>query len=443
MVPVPRYEIRTAGRGRRAGRTLPGLAGALAAAVVVALVSAVVLLRPLVVPGSGPASVDPIGVASAFGTLSASDFELVVGDRSFSGGPSGWSRPSPSLGLDVSITGSSTFGSFELHWIEHAAPMTLVAYVEANAHDWWVSEIVASEGRPDGTGWLYFEGPFFERPLGSAYDGEAVLASSRSTDGVTATLRFGNLRLTAFQSGSVPRDPTKGTMAPGPSGGGIVDASADPDFIAVAGPTEGIPGYAPRALVLGTGPTNGYVGEPPDVPVYAPDLRTLVGYMVSGRGFVPLADFAARPAASSTGRPASAAPATLLTPGELVLATRGPGNTGNSTLLTGVLGGEVRGKHACLWLTPSDAPTTRVALVWPSGYHAYNDPPLQINAPDYRVIAQAGSTVSLSGGSPAPGTTPTSDLDPCGVGSIFVVAGVVSNGGALTPVTVAMPSATP
>ena len=190
-------------------------------------------------------------------------------------------------------------------------------------------------------------------------------------------------------------------------------------------------GYAPRALVLGTGPTNGYVGEPPDVPVYAPDLRTLVGYMVSGRGFVPLADVAARPPVS--GNPQSSPGAATLMPGELVLATAAPGSTGDAgTLLTGVLGGEVRGNHACLWLTPSDAPTTRVALVWPSGYHAYNDPPLQINAPDYRVIALAGSTVSLSGGSPAPGATPTPDLDPCGLGSIFVVAGVVSIAGAVT-----------
>ena len=99
-------EIRTTGRGRRAGRTLRGLAGALAAViVVVALVSAAVLLRPMVVPGGATASVDPIGVASAFGSLSASDLELVVDDRSFTGGPSGWSRPSASLGLDVSITG--------------------------------------------------------------------------------------------------------------------------------------------------------------------------------------------------------------------------------------------------------------------------------------------------------------------------------------------------
>ncbi len=436
------YEMGSTGRGRGAGRTLRGLAGAVAAViVVVALVSAAVLLRPLVVPGSGTTTVNPIGVASSFGSFSASDFELVIGDRSFTGGPSGWSHPSASLGLDVSITGSSTFGSFELHWIEHAAPMTLVAYVAANAHDWWVSEIVASEGRPDGTGWLYFEGPFFERPRGTAFDGEAVLASSRSTDGLTATLRFGDLRLTAFQSGAASRDPTKGTMPPLPSVGPGGGQGTVPDFIAVAGPSDGV-GYAPQALVLGTGPTNGYVGGPPDVPVYAADLRTLVGYMVSGRGFVPLADVASLLPVS--GNPQSSPGAASLMPGDLVLATAAPGSTGDAgTLLTGVLGGEVRGDHACLWLTSSDAPTTRVALVWPSGYHAYDDPPLQLNGPDYRVIALAGSTVSLSGRPPAPGTTPAPDLDPCGVGSIFVVAGVVSNGGAVTPATVAMPSAAP
>jgi hypothetical protein len=126
-----------------------------------------------------------------------------------------------------------------------------------------------------------------------------------------------------------------------------------------------------------------------------------------------------------------------------VLATTAPGSAAGGTLLTGVLGGEVRGDHACLWLTPSDAPTTRLALVWPSGYHAYDDPPLQLNAPDYRVIALAGATLSLSGGSPAPGATPTLDEDPCGLGSIFVVSGVVSVAGVMPSGAVAMPSATP
>ncbi len=143
---------------RRAGHSLRGPVGALAAAVVVvALVATSCCRGRSAVPTRGTTNVNPIGVASIFGSLSATDFELIIGDRSFTDGPSGWSRPSSSF--DVSFTGSSTFGSFELHWIEHAAPMALVAYFMANAHDWWVSEIVASEGRPDGKGWLYFEGP--------------------------------------------------------------------------------------------------------------------------------------------------------------------------------------------------------------------------------------------------------------------------------------------
>ena len=433
-------EMRTTGGWQRAGLTLRGPVGALAAVVVVvALVVMVVLPRPVAAPSSGATNVNPIGVASIFGSFSASDFELVIGDRSFTAGPSGWSRPSSSA--DFSFTGSADFGSFELHWIEHAAPMTLVAYFAADAHDWWVSEIVASEGRPDGKGWLYFEGPFFERPLGSPYQGEAALTSSRATDGLTATLRFGQLNLRAFEAGSTPRDPTKGTMPPVLSGGTSGEQGTMPDFIAVADPSGAVAGYAPNTL-LGGGPTNGYVGEPPDVPVYAADLRTLVGYWVSPGGFVPLEEAAATPVRTST-PPASSVPGTL-GPGELVLATSGSTNAGGrGTLLTGVLGGEVRGDHACLWLVPSDAPTTRVALVWPSGYHAYNDPPLQINAPDYRVIALAGATLSLNGVWISPGTGPTSDRDPCGIGSIFVVSGVASNGGAVTPITVAMPSARP
>jgi hypothetical protein len=53
-----------------------------------------------------------------------------------------------------------------------------------------------------------------------------------------------------------------------------------PDFLAVAGRDDGIAGYARKADVLGAG------GAP--FPVYADDLRTVVGRMVPGVGFVPL-----------------------------------------------------------------------------------------------------------------------------------------------------------
>lgn len=71
---------------------------------------------------------------------------------------------------------------------------------------------------------------------------------------------------------------TKGTMPP-PGPNGEIDASAVPDFVAVAGPV-GIAGYVAKEAVLGAGESTW--------PVYGSDLRTVVGHMVPNRGFVPL-----------------------------------------------------------------------------------------------------------------------------------------------------------
>lgn len=85
---------------------------------------------------------------------------------------------------------------------------------------------------------------------------------------------------------------TKGTMPPaGPDG--RMDPSNAPDFIAVAGREEGIAGYVAKSWLFPAEDTvPGRPGdlppEDPPWPVYADDLQTLVGYMVVGRGFVPL-----------------------------------------------------------------------------------------------------------------------------------------------------------
>lgn len=408
----------------------------LAVVLVAVVVSAAVLARPTT--NGGRAEPNPISYSSPFGSLAASDFALVVGEHTFV-------VPGPrdsSSDIRLSYSGTAMFGSFEMHWIEHNAPMTLVAYVAADARTWWVSEIVASEGRSDGAGWLYFEGPFFERPRGSAFEGDAALRSSRSIDATPATLRFGHLRLTAFADGASARDPTKGTMPPPPPGGGTVDESLGPDFIAVAGP-DGIAGYAPRALVNGgTSPVNGYVGQAPDVPVYADDLRTLVGYFIVGRGFVALADLggsqpptpevATAPSSVPGSTPASVA---SLNPGEVLLPTSPPGSgSAGDTRLEGVLAGEVRDGHACFWIELPNVPSAkRLALIWPAGYHAYADPILSIHASDYRVIALVGTPVVLGGGGQPVGYVPTPDQDPCGLGQVFVVAGVVSVGSGPPP----------
>lgn len=80
---------------------------------------------------------------------------------------------------------------------------------------------------------------------------------------------------------------TKGTMPP-PGPNGDVDPSRAPDFIAVAGRDGGVAGYVPKHFLFPEPTTT--IGLPVELdwPVYADDLRTLVGHMVAGKGFVPL-----------------------------------------------------------------------------------------------------------------------------------------------------------
>ena len=67
---------------------------------------------------------------------------------------------------------------------------------------------------------------------------------------------------------------------PPPGVDGEIDPSAVPDFVAVAG-VFGIVGYVPKTVVLtpADDDVTAVVGE---------DLRTVVGHLVPGKGFVPL-----------------------------------------------------------------------------------------------------------------------------------------------------------
>ncbi len=82
------------------------------------------------------------------------------------------------------------------------------------------------------------------------------------------------------------RSPTKG---PVPStANGSLDIKKAPDYVSV---TSGgrIVGYVPRAYILPSPvdtPANQRIGEV--APVYGPNLKTLVGHMYPGVGFVPL-----------------------------------------------------------------------------------------------------------------------------------------------------------
>ena len=94
-----------------------------------------------------------------------------------------------------------------------------------------------------------------------------------------------------------PATPSVGTMPPAPIGGGQVGWTRVPDFVAASGPDGSTVGYVAKAdLMLPTripAPNGPYIGKgPPEpgIPVYGPDLQTIVGHYFAGIGFVGLGE---------------------------------------------------------------------------------------------------------------------------------------------------------
>lgn len=67
-----------------------------------------------------------------------------------------------------------------------------------------------------------------------------------------------------------------------PVADGVADPSSVPDYIAIAGPEGGTIGFARAKDVLGSADLDA------TIPVFGADLLTPVGFLVTGKGFVPL-----------------------------------------------------------------------------------------------------------------------------------------------------------
>jgi hypothetical protein len=92
-------------------------------------------------------------------------------------------------------------------------------------------------------------------------------------------------------SAAGPGHPTKGPIPQAAYLANGIDAALVPDFVSVWGRDgTSVAGYIPKAYLLGqTIPTVTSSRPEGDIaPVYADDLRTLVGHMYPDRGFVPL-----------------------------------------------------------------------------------------------------------------------------------------------------------
>jgi hypothetical protein len=249
---------------------------AAAIAAVLTLVIALVLVLPRLSSGPGSGRPNPFRVDSAFGSLVASDLELTIDGRVFRVPP----EPAQTGFSNAATPTTGTYGRLTDQWQDRGTPMTLVIHFAADAHTWWVTEIVVSDARSGPSGWLYFEGPFFERPIGTPFEGRADLTSVRSTTGASGTLSFGDLTLSAFADVQT-HDPVAGPMLPG--------AATEPDFVPYVGTVgTAILGYVPAAELQSPVILEAIGSQIPDQPVYGSDFKTLVGYAVAGRGFEPL-----------------------------------------------------------------------------------------------------------------------------------------------------------
>jgi hypothetical protein len=79
---------------------------------------------------------------------------------------------------------------------------------------------------------------------------------------------------------------TAGTVPP--SQNGSIDLKKIPDFIATVGRTGKLVGYVPRAYLFPSHPNSPVSSKGGGVPVYARNLKTLVGHVYPDIGFVPL-----------------------------------------------------------------------------------------------------------------------------------------------------------
>ncbi len=80
----------------------------------------------------------------------------------------------PATATVVSDPGDPTYRTLEWTWTQHGVQMRLNLYLASDGIRWWASEVRTYDGRQPGN-WLSAAGTFFERPLGTAYDGPVDL----------------------------------------------------------------------------------------------------------------------------------------------------------------------------------------------------------------------------------------------------------------------------
>jgi hypothetical protein len=136
----------------------------------------------------------------------------------------------PATATVHSDPGNATFRTLEWTWTQHGVGMRLNLYFASDGDRWWVSEVRTYDGRQPGE-WLTATGRFFERPVGSAFDGpvDMTLPVAKAGTGVGRLRVDRLLLLPTFQPPIVSA--TTGPVAD-PGDGGPILTKVDAPFAA-------------------------------------------------------------------------------------------------------------------------------------------------------------------------------------------------------------------
>jgi hypothetical protein len=152
-------------------------------------------------PSPGASATPAVVLDSGVVRLTADSITIHVGDRTF---------PVPAVsGMSAaqvhSDPGSAVYRTLEVEWTDQGAPLRLYLYFAADDDSWWVSEIRTYDGSPNGA-WIFYQGPFFEAPLGLGWTGDFDGVADSSERGVPGRLEIRGMRLDGFLPATIPAD---------------------------------------------------------------------------------------------------------------------------------------------------------------------------------------------------------------------------------------------
>lgn len=147
-----------------------------------------------VVEESAPTD-NPISWSTDNAQLRAEGFYILAGSQSFNASPGGVSISSD--------PGNYYYTTLESTWRENNREMRLFMYFGGDEDEWWVDEIRTYNGQEHGD-WIYYQGPFFKSPRGTAFQGTELLLEPTSPSANAGMIYLSNFIVQPFFRNEFP-----------------------------------------------------------------------------------------------------------------------------------------------------------------------------------------------------------------------------------------------